>query len=192
LWTYSCEHSAFGAADTGAAVLVLVGVVIQKPDAGAPQAQTIAEYDHYLTYAASNNGRLASAMRRSGLPVQHVKPLSFQRSTDGLGTPSTTTTVPRPGSGLTYTATPQVEHTVTDHPHDDSFWHGADPGAAAELEITLRGRDWLCVADGCGVASAPVGSTMADFLGTPQRQDPIFTADHMRIDAVTATVRSAS
>lgn len=193
LWTHSCDSATVGATGVGAADLVLVGVVIEKPDVGVVAAQPIAAYDHYLTSAATDNERLATALRLNGLPAQHVRQLTFDRTTNGAGVPATTTTVPRPGDGLSFSATPVVDHTATDHPHDNSFWHGADPATAAELEIRVRGaRDWFCLGEGCGRASAPAGSATAEFLGMPERRDPVFAADHLQLGIVSASVRSST
>lgn len=191
-WAVSCDGVRVDGESVGAATIALVGVVIEKPDVELVGLEGPAGFDHYVIAASADNEKLAHALSKAGLPAKHSPGLTFERQTDALGTPSTTTTVPGP-HGLTFAVpAPPVNDTVREHVHSNSFWYGPDPATAAELELSMWARDWFCSGSACGSASAPAGHELAAFLGSQHRADASFGADHVKIDTIAATVRAGA
>lgn len=193
MWTYSCDSVAIAGSSTGPTTVSLVGVVIERPDALTfPVGFTgPAGFDQYLVAAFANNGKLADALTGAGLPTRNSPGMEYEREFDALGTPTAATTVPGP-HGFGFSSAPVVNDTLQrPHAHHNSFWFGENPETAAELDIRLSAREWLCVGSDCGAVSAPPGHGLAEFFGAPARSDASFSADHMKIDTAAGRIRTA-
>jgi hypothetical protein len=165
IWVLACEHVSINGDRAGAAILSLTGIQIR--DGLVRSLSPATHWDSYLVWAHTDNAALGRVMRAAKLPAVTVPRMRFNWRANG-----DLTTVKVPWRTSPYEIS--VRGTVQDEPHlhNNTFQHGAVPGAGPRLELVidpLVPSDHFClsaVPADCTEVSAKAGSQMKKFLGT--------------------------